>query len=187
MNNDALLLGAHISTAGGVPASPGRAKAVGATAMQIFTKMANQWRERECEPEECAAFREGIAETEVRAISAHDSYLINLASPKDDLRARSLQSFIAELRAGLPPGSVVAVTASPDGVPGDDTWLLPGLADADDAAFALPAVITAQLIALRSSTALGIRPDNPFPSGEVNRVVQGVTVHPLPEPRDDIA
>jgi len=98
VNNDALLLGAHISTAGGVPASPGRAKAVGATAMQIFTKMANQWRERECEPEECAAFREGIAETEVRAISAHDSYLINLASPKDDLRARSLQSFIAELR-----------------------------------------------------------------------------------------
>jgi deoxyribonuclease-4 len=93
-----ILLGAHISTAGGVPAAPGRAKAIGATAMQIFTKMANQWRERECEAEECASFREGIAETEVRAISAHDSYLINLASPKDDLRARSLQSFTAELR-----------------------------------------------------------------------------------------
>jgi deoxyribonuclease-4 len=98
VNDTTLLLGAHISTAGGVPASPGRAKAVGATAMQIFTKMANQWRERECEPEECSAFREGIAETGVRAISAHDSYLINLASPKDDLRARSLQSFVAELR-----------------------------------------------------------------------------------------
>jgi len=98
VNNDTLLLGAHISTAGGVPASPGRAKAVGATAMQIFTKMANQWRERECEIEECSAFRAGIAETEVRAISAHDSYLINLASPKDDLRERSLQSFVAELR-----------------------------------------------------------------------------------------
>lgn len=98
MDSDTLLLGAHISTAGGVPASPGRAKAVGATAMQIFTKMANQWRERECEPEECAAFREGIAETLVQVISAHDSYLINLASPKDDLRARSLQSFVMELR-----------------------------------------------------------------------------------------
>ena len=98
MSNETLLLGAHISTAGGVPASPGRAKAVGATAMQIFTKMANQWRERECEAEECSAFREGIAETDVRAISAHDSYLINLASPKDDLRARSLESFTAELR-----------------------------------------------------------------------------------------
>lgn len=98
MTNDTILLGAHISTAGGVPAAPGRAKAIGATAMQIFTKMANQWRERECEAEECASFREGMAETEVRATSAHDSYLINLASPKDDLRARSLESFTAELR-----------------------------------------------------------------------------------------
>ncbi|HEY5086436.1 MAG TPA: deoxyribonuclease IV [Gemmatimonadaceae bacterium] len=98
MDNDTLLLGAHISTAGGVPAAPGRAKAIGATAMQIFTKMANQWRERECEPPECTAFREGVAETAVRVISAHDSYLINLASPKDDLRARSLISFATELR-----------------------------------------------------------------------------------------
>ncbi|MGW1047016.1 SIS domain-containing protein [Streptomyces sp. NPDC002547] len=94
---------------------------------------------------------------------------------------------ITELRAGLAPGSVVAVTASPDGLPGDDTWLLPGLAGADDAAIALPAVVTAQLIALRSSMARGIRPDNPFPSGEVNRVVQGVTVHALPERRNDVA
>ena len=98
LTSDTVLLGAHISTAGGVPAAPGRARAVGATAMQIFTKMANQWRERECEAEECTAFREGIAATLVRAISAHDSYLINLASPKDDLRARSLDSFTKELR-----------------------------------------------------------------------------------------
>ncbi|MFJ8009537.1 SIS domain-containing protein [Streptomyces fagopyri] len=94
---------------------------------------------------------------------------------------------LAELREGLPQGSVVAVTASPDGLPGDGTWLLPGLADADDAALALPAVVCAQLIALRSSLGQGIRPDNPFPSGEVNRVVQGVTVHPLPERRNDVA
>lgn len=98
MTKGPILLGAHISTAGGVPAAPGRARAIGATAMQIFTKMANQWRERECAEEECVSFREGIADTEVRAISAHDSYLINLASPKDDLRARSLESFTAELR-----------------------------------------------------------------------------------------
>jgi deoxyribonuclease-4 len=60
--------------------------------------MANQWRERECETEECESFRTGIAETLVRAVSAHDSYLINLASPKDDLRAKSLESFTGELR-----------------------------------------------------------------------------------------
>ena len=98
MNDNDLLLGAHISTAGGVPAAPARASAIGATAMQIFTKMANQWRERECEEAECTAYRDGMAATLVRATSAHDSYLINLASPKDDLRAKSLESFTAELR-----------------------------------------------------------------------------------------
>ncbi|MFE5141382.1 SIS domain-containing protein [Streptomyces fagopyri] len=94
---------------------------------------------------------------------------------------------LTELREGLPPGGVVAVTASPDGVPGDDTWLLPGLREADDTVLALAAVLCAQLIALRASLGQGIRPDNPFPSGEVNRVVQGVTVHPLPERHNDVA
>ena len=94
---------------------------------------------------------------------------------------------ITELRTGLAPADVVAVTASPDGLPEDGTWLLPGLAGADDATLALPAVVVAQLVALRSSTARGIRPDNPFPSGEVNRVVRGVTVHPLPKRPNDVA
>ena len=40
-------------------------------------------------------------------------------------------------------------------------------------------MVYAQLIALRASLHQGLRPDNPFPSGEVNRVVQGVTLHSL--------
>ncbi|MEU2658368.1 SIS domain-containing protein [Streptomyces sp. NPDC007325] len=87
---------------------------------------------------------------------------------------------VTELRGALPPGSVVAIAARPDGLPQDGTWTVPVPAGTDDAAFALPAVLCAQLIALRASLSRGIRPDNPFPSGEVNRVVQGVTVHPLP-------
>ncbi|MFB8418693.1 SIS domain-containing protein [Streptomyces albidoflavus] len=87
---------------------------------------------------------------------------------------------LAEMRAALPPGRVAAVAGRPEGLPpGDLTWLLPGMAGADDAALALPAVVCAQRVALRASLDLGIRPDNPFPDGEVNRVVQGVTVHPL--------
>ena len=78
--------------------APPRAKAIGATAMQIFTKMANRWAERECEPVEVEAFRSALRDTEVRVISAHDSYLINLASPDPVLRARSLESFECELR-----------------------------------------------------------------------------------------
>ena len=93
-----LLLGAHVSTAGGTPNAPGRAKAIGATAMQMFSKQANRWAERLCEDDECRAFTAALVDTPVRATAAHDSYLINLASPDPVLRARSLTSFEAELR-----------------------------------------------------------------------------------------
>jgi len=91
-------LGAHVSTAGGVCSAVPRAKAIGATAMQIFTKQANQWKEPECAPADCATFTASLGETDVRVTNAHDSYLINLASPSDMLWARSLVSFMCELR-----------------------------------------------------------------------------------------
>lgn len=93
-----MLLGAHTSIAGGTHEAPPRAKAIGATAMQIFTKMANRWAERECEAAERQAFRAALADTDVSALNAHDSYLINLASPDKTLRARSIESFVCELR-----------------------------------------------------------------------------------------
>lgn len=98
MLNDPLLLGAHVSSAGGVPEAPPRASAIRATALQLFTKMASRWAERDCADEECTSFSERLAATDVAATMAHDSYLINLASPDPVLRARSLASFTAELR-----------------------------------------------------------------------------------------
>ena len=95
--NDDLLLGAHVSAAGGTHEAPRRAKAIGAAAMQVFTKMANRWAERTCADEECIAFRAALTDTRVRATIAHDSYLINLASPDETLRRRSIESFVAEL------------------------------------------------------------------------------------------
>ena len=92
-----LLLGAHVSIAGGTHEAPARAKAIGATAMQIFTKLAQRWAERSCADDECVDFRRALAETKVRATVAHDSYLINLASPDATLRRRSIESFVAEL------------------------------------------------------------------------------------------
>lgn len=92
------LLGAHISIAGGTQNAPARAKAIRATAMQMFTKMASRWAERACADAECVAFREQLATTDVRVTMAHDSYLINLASPDAALRRRSIESFITELQ-----------------------------------------------------------------------------------------
>jgi len=96
-SNPRLLLGAHVSIAGGTNEAPARAKAIGATAMQIFTKLAQRWAERACADDECKAFRAALAETDVRVAVAHDSYLINLASPDPTLRRRSIESFVAEL------------------------------------------------------------------------------------------
>lgn len=91
-------LGAHVSSAGGTPEAPPRAGALEATAMQLFTKQANRWAERECIDDECERFRAALTATEVRVTVAHDSYLINLASPDPALRAKSIDSFAAELR-----------------------------------------------------------------------------------------
>lgn len=92
-----LLLGAHVSAAGGVPMAPPRAKAIDATALQLFTKQANRWAERACADDECGAFRAALADTHVQPTVSHDSYLINLASPDAALRERSIASFVAEL------------------------------------------------------------------------------------------
>ena len=91
-------LGAHISTAGGVAEAPPRADAIGATAMQLFTKQPNRWAERVVRAAEAKAFRTTLAASGVRYTNAHDSYLINLASPERALRAKSLRSFRAELK-----------------------------------------------------------------------------------------
>ncbi|HYD51837.1 MAG TPA: deoxyribonuclease IV [Gemmatimonadaceae bacterium] len=92
-----LLLGAHVSAAGGTYEAPPRAGAIEATAMQLFTKMANRWAERECLDEECTKFRDAVGRTHVTQTVAHDSYLINLASPDEVLRRRSIESFVSEL------------------------------------------------------------------------------------------
>src|SRR3954470_15318016 len=93
-----LILGAHVSAAGGLPMAPPRAKAIDATALQLFTKQANRWAERTCEALECETWRTALAETRVGPTVSHDSYLINLASPDPVLRARSIESFVLELK-----------------------------------------------------------------------------------------
>ena len=91
------LLGAHVSTQGGVATAPARGRAIGATAIQLFTKTPNQWREPVIAPEQAAAFRTELARSGIRAVVSHDSYLINLASPDERLRERSIRCVMGEL------------------------------------------------------------------------------------------
>jgi tagatose-6-phosphate ketose/aldose isomerase len=87
---------------------------------------------------------------------------------------------LSELRRSQGDENVLAVSADRgDPAVGEPWWQLPDAADLGDEALAIPAVVCAQLLALHSSLALGLTADNPFPSGEVNRVVQGVRIHSL--------
>jgi deoxyribonuclease-4 len=95
------LLGAHMSIAGGHALAIDRATTFGMTACQIFTKNANQWAAKPIAAEQAEAFRARVAASDVASLVAHDSYLINLASPDDTLWDRSREAFGDELlRAG---------------------------------------------------------------------------------------
>jgi deoxyribonuclease-4 len=111
-----MLLGAHMSISGGVDKAILRGQEVGCEAIQIFTRSPRQWRARVLEDEEIARFRRTQDETGIDPVIAHDCYLINLASPEDELWQRSLIVFLEELghcqNLGIPylvlhPGSHV--------------------------------------------------------------------------------
>ena len=74
-------IGAHVPVTGGLFNAPRNGVAVGAEAIQIFTRNQMQWRCRPLEDAECGAFREALAQSGVRVALSHGSYLVNLASP----------------------------------------------------------------------------------------------------------
>lgn len=90
--------GAHVSTAGGVDLAPERAREIQSGCLQLFTKQPNRWAEPEVDATLAGSFQAKRAEHRIRVAGSHDSYLINLASPRSDLWERSLTSFTRELR-----------------------------------------------------------------------------------------
>ena len=96
MVNDPLI-GAHMSIAGGVDKAIIRGASVGCKAVQIFTKSSNQWAAKKLDDEVVARFKANMIETGIKNVVAHDSYLINLASPNNDLREKSFHAFLGEM------------------------------------------------------------------------------------------
>jgi len=86
---------------------------------------------------------------------------------------------IAEIRNQLGPDSVAVISADP--IPSElgHAIVLPGLSGLDDSSVALAYLVFAQYLALFTSLEYGKTPDNPFPAGEVSRVVRGVKIYPM--------
>jgi deoxyribonuclease-4 len=109
-----LPLGAHQSIAGGTPRAIERGVEVGCRVLQIFVKNSNRWVGKPIERPEARAFRSAARGANLSRVIAHTSYLINLASPVDELRRQSIDALVEEIercrRLGIPdlvyhPGS----------------------------------------------------------------------------------
>jgi deoxyribonuclease-4 len=94
----ALLLGAHVSIAGGAFNAFIQGEALGCTTLQIFTKSSNQWKAKELGKEELEHYHAEQKRTGITPVIAHDSYLINLASPVEALLTKSREAFLLELQ-----------------------------------------------------------------------------------------
>ena len=92
-----MLLGAHVSIAGGLTRAVDEARELRCEATQIFSGSKTQWRQRELGDDEVRAYRRGMRDLGVERSMIHDSYLINLASSDRVLWKRSLDAFLDEM------------------------------------------------------------------------------------------
>ena len=86
---------------------------------------------------------------------------------------------IAEIRGQLGEDAVTVISTEPIPAELGPAVVIPGLEGIDDSLVALVYLVYAQYLALFTSLECAKTPDNPFPSGEVSRVVQGVTIYPM--------
>lgn len=95
-----MLLGAHESINGGLYKAVGHGVEDGCISLQIFTKVSNQWKEPILKEELIQKWKETVQNSPIKkdCILSHNSYLINLASPKDDTYEKSLNSMIEEVK-----------------------------------------------------------------------------------------
>jgi len=83
-------LGAHVSTSGGIHTAIDRIEAMDGDCVQIFTQSPRTWRPTNHDPANFERFKERRAEAGIGAVVCHALYLINLASPDDDIYAKSV-------------------------------------------------------------------------------------------------
>jgi len=93
-----LKIGCHISIAGGIDNSVVRAVELGCNTMQIFSKNASTWREKILKKGEVESFRENLKKSNINPVFIHASYLVNLASPSDELYFKSINAFLEDIK-----------------------------------------------------------------------------------------
>jgi deoxyribonuclease-4 len=106
-----MLIGAHVSPAGGLPKAIERGVERGCTAIQIFNQSPRMWKPTAYTEDDFSAFREAMAPSPVKAVLIHAVYLVNCASDDPDIRAKSLASLTQSLRVADGIGAAVVLHA----------------------------------------------------------------------------
>lgn len=95
-----MLIGAHVSPAGGLHRAIERGSELGADSIQIFNQSPRMWRPTSYGEEDFARFRQAREQSSIGAVLIHAVYLLNCASDDDEIRAKSLTSLTHSLRVG---------------------------------------------------------------------------------------
>lgn len=95
-----MLVGAHVSTAGGLAKAIERGTDLGCESIQIFNQSPRMWRPTKYGPDDFAEFKEAMDDSPVEAVVIHAVYLINCATKDEEMRKKSLDSLTHALRIG---------------------------------------------------------------------------------------
>jgi deoxyribonuclease IV len=95
-----MLIGAHVSPAGGLVKAIQRGTELGGEAIQIFNQSPRMWRPTAYGEEDFATFREAMKPSPIKAVLIHSVYLLNCASEDAEIRNKSRASLIQSLRIG---------------------------------------------------------------------------------------
>jgi deoxyribonuclease IV len=104
-----MLIGAHVSPAGGLPKAIERGVQRGCQAIQIFNQSPRMWKPTAYRDEDFAAFRAAMADSPIEAVLIHAVYLINCASDDEQIRAKSRAALTHSLRVGQAIGAAGVV------------------------------------------------------------------------------
>jgi len=148
-----MLVGAHVSTSGGLPEAYRRAAERGCQSMQIWGQSPRQWAPGKPKPADEADLRELLASGPVKSVAIHAIYLINCASTDGDLRRKSLASLTHALRLGDRIGAAGVI-------------LHPGSAKGEPNQEALPRVAEVMREALQESDRCDLLVENTAGAGD---------------------
>jgi len=97
-NDGTVLLGAHMSIAGGVHTAIERAVRIGCTTLQMFVKNNNQWKGKALSDEDVATYKDALSKARIGPVVVHDTYLINLCASDRSILRKSRDALTDELQ-----------------------------------------------------------------------------------------